>query len=82
MHFVQTVPKNCTTDELQFYLERSVERGPDLDDQYVFYLSQPCKHYDGTGCKIYKTRPQICKEFPTQAHPSMIGKCALMRKGD
>ncbi|MFA9408742.1 MAG: YkgJ family cysteine cluster protein [Candidatus Dadabacteria bacterium] len=41
------------------------------DGEWIrFYYNSPCKHInEETGkCKIYKTRPSVCRKFPAPTH--------------
>lgn len=62
-------------------MDRASQPGAGPEDmqiaQMVVPLPQPvqlgvgsyytCKHFDGTGCKIYETRPKMCSDYPYQS---------------
>jgi len=74
---------NWIKQSAEFYRARSKEE-IETDDEYVFYLSQPCPHYkmneEGFACTIYETRPTICKRFPHGWNKWMEAKCKVMEE--
>jgi len=73
--------ERCGTHEREYYQTRKLRllhHGGEQCVQLNGQLWNPCQHHDNEAkqCKIYETRPQWCREFPTKPEHILSTPCS------